>query len=62
LARPGSPVPALALPVLTSELHYQHILAVRLLDAGLGVADFDAGNGFQVGGDGQRGIDGHGVL
>jgi hypothetical protein len=90
--RPSSPVPALALPVLTSSAaiglplvlaaarwalaictgaaqkrfsvntpatvavgasFITSVLAVRLLDAGFGKADFNAGNRLQFGGNGQ---------
>jgi hypothetical protein len=98
--RPSSPVPALALPVLTSsaaigcrwfcgrqmgfgDLHRRGAEAVQrehpatvavgasfitstscgsVFDAGFGKADFDTVDGFQFGGNGQRGIDGHFVF
>ncbi len=44
------------------DAHHQQVLAVGLLDAGLGKADLDAGDRFQVGGDRQGGIHGHGGL
>ena len=37
------------------------VLAVRLLDAGFGITEFDPVDGFQFARDGQWGIDGHGM-
>jgi hypothetical protein len=44
------------------QFHDQHVLAAGLLDAGFGIADFNAVDGVEQSCDGQRGIDGHGGI